>query len=536
MGEGTSVADRPLAGLPYGRDELGERGMSVAVHAAEAPDRPAIASPAGDRTFFELNANANRLVRALRRRGVGPGSSVALVCSNRPEFAETMAAALRGGYRITPINWHLTGEEIAYIVDDAEAAALIGDARFADALTDAAGRCDGLRAPLAVGGEIAGFEAYEAALGAESPDDIPDPEPGRQMYYTSGTTGRPKGVYRPLGALPALFATAIRKPPYEDLDRERILLTGPVYHAAPFVALAVPLLCGVGVVMMDGFDAEECLRRIERHRITRTHMVPTMFHRLLALPEGVRDRYDVSSLVQVRHGAAPCPVEVKRRMIEWFGPVIEEYYAASEGGGGTLITSEEWLRKPGSVGKPGPGVAIEIRDPDGEPLPPGEVGQVWIRPTDRDPRFEYHKDPDKTARTWRDDLFTLGDMGHLDDDGYLFLTGRTAELIISGGVNIYPAEVDAVLHEHPSVSDACTVGVPNPEWGEEVKAVVELVDGCMPSGELEGDLIEHCRERLAGYKCPRSVDFTDELPRYETGKLYRRLVRDRYRDAADAAR
>ena len=362
------------------------------------------------------------------------------------------------------------------------------------------------------------------------------------MLYTSGTTGRPKGVDRPPEPPAGASTTATsrddgRPPPAgEPVERRRPLravpgdvhlLTGPAYHAAPLaISLLTPLAAGITVVMMDQWEPEETLRLIDQHQVTHSHLVPTMFHRLLALPDEVRDRYDVSSLVHVLHGAAPCPVEVKRRMIEWWGPVVFEYYAATEGGG-TSITPEEWLAKPGSVGRANPGRTVEVWGPDGDRLPPGEVGTVYFKAPSVG-RFRYHNDADKTAGAYQGDYFTLGDMGYFDGDGYLFLTGRSAEIIISGGVNIYPAEVDAALLEHPAVADVCTVGVPNDDWGEEVKSVVQLHDGIEPSDQLAHELIEHARGHLAHYKCPRSIDFTAALPRQDSGKIYRRKVRDPY--------
>jgi len=509
------------------RDELLDRGMATAVHAAEAPERLAVVSPAGERTFAALNGRANQLVRALRARGVGPGSTVALVCSNRPEFVEVYEAVLRGGMRLTPINWHLTAEEITYIVDDSEAAALVGDARFAETLADAGraiARDDLVR--LAVGGEIDGFASFDDALAAAPADDIGDPRPGTTMLYTSGTTGRPKGVRRPIAKPPALYRAYVRNPLF-DGELHRSLCTGPLYHAAPLsISLTAPLAAGAGVVLMDGWDPEETLRLIEQYRITTTHLVPTMFHRLLALPDEVKQRYDLSSLRLVVHGAAPCPVTVKQRMIEWLGPIVEEYYAATEGGG-TYVRAKEWLERPGTVGRAGLGQEVRVRDEFGNDAPAGQVGMVWLRRSADEP-FEYHRDPDKTRDVYDGEFFTLGDMGWMDEDGYLFLTGRTAELIISGGVNIYPAEIDAVLLEHPAVADVACVGVPDDDWGETVKAVVQLRAGHEPTDELASALIEFTRARLAHFKCPRSVDFVDELPRSETGKIYRRLVRERY--------
>ena len=512
--------------MPLTSDQLIDRGMATAVHAAEAPDRMAVISQYGDRTYRELNARSNQLVRGLRALGAEPGDTIALVCRNRPEFVEVYDAVLRAGFRLTPINWHLTADEIAYIVDDSEAVVLIGDVAFGDTLAATAKLVSGSPALLSVGGDIDGYSPYDDVLAAQDGTDIDDPEPGGTMLYTSGTTGRPKGVRRAMGMAPGLYRLHARNSPHAG-ETNRSLVTGPLYHAAPLsISMTAPMAAGLGLVLMDGWSPEETLELIARHRITHTHLVPIMFHRLLALPDEVRAGFDPSSLRLVLHGAAPCPVDVKRRMIEWWGPVIEEYYAATEGGG-TYITAKEWLARPGSVGKATAGAAVEVRDESGAELPSGEIGTVWFRRSEIEP-FEYHRDPEKTASVHRGNWFTLGDMGFADEDGYLFLTGRSAELIISGGVNIYPAEIDAVLLEHPAVRDVASVGVPNDEWGEEVKAVVEVREGVVADEALAAELMAFCRERLAHFKCPRSIDFADDLPRFETGKIYRRLVRDRY--------
>jgi long-chain acyl-CoA synthetase len=511
-------------------DAAARQGMVHAYWARRQPEALAVGSPHGNRTFAELNANANRLARAWREQGVERGDAVALMVSNRPQFAEVVAAVQRSGLRLTPVNWHLTADEAAYIVGDCQARVFVADARFAEVAAAAAERSPGATVRMAVGGDIPGFTRYDVAVAGHDGADIPDPVLGSSMLYTSGTTGRPKGVHRseppPTSGLGRLFGYV----PGESLH----LATGPLYHAAPLAfSLAQPLLAGVGVVLMDRWTPEETLRLVAEHRITHSHMVPTMFHRLLALPDEVRAAADVSSLRMVLHGAAPCPVSVKKAIIDWWGPVLLEYYAATEGTG-TFVTSAEWLQRPGTVGKPANPDHIRVFDPvSGDPLPPGEVGTVYLR-APKVGRFDYFGDPDKTASSYRGDYFTMGDVGYVDDDGYLFLTDRSADLIISGGVNVYPAEVEAELLGHPAVGDAAVIGVPDPDWGEMVVAVVELRDGVQASDGLADALIEHCRARLAHFKCPRRVDFTDALPRTDTGKLYKRRLRDQYREAAGA--
>ena len=498
-------------------------GMAPAFWAARDPDRPAIIAPAGDRTFAELNAHANQLVRALRRRGLGEGDAVALLCGNRPEFAETWAACHRAGFRLTNVNWHLTADESAYIVRDCEARVFVADATHADAVPAA----EHVELRIAVGGELPGFEPWGDVLAVEDGDDIDDPTMGTAMLYTSGTTGYPKGVAKRPDPDALVAAVAV----YQYRDGNVHLCTGPLYHAAPFsIGLVPPLTCGVPVVMMERWDAEEALALIDEHRVTHLHLVPTMFHRLLALPDHVRDRYDVSSVLAIIHGAAPCPVPVKQGIIDWFGPVVHEYYSATEGYG-TGVDSPTWLTKPGTVGRADPD-HLYVGDHDGERLPAGDEGLVWIKATGT-ARFEYFGDEDKTASTYRGDYFTLGDIGRVDDDGFLFLTDRSANLIISGGVNIYPAEIDAVLLTHPAVADVGTIGIPDDEWGESVLAVVEPKPG-IDRATLPGELLAFCRQHLASFKCPRGVDLVDELPRDENGKLYKRRLRDDYRARHEA--
>ena len=367
-----------------------------------------------------------------------------------------------------------------------------------------------------MGGPIEGFASYDTLVARESGANINDPIIGSQMLYTSGTTGHPKGVYR--GSAPAassLFSKMVETARFNNAT-DLAVVTGPLYHAAPLsLNLLLPLSAGVGAMLMDKWDAEEMLRLVDKHRITHTHVVPTMLHRILLLPPEVRAKYDLSTLRWILHGAAPCPVHVKRETIEWLGPVVFEYYGATEGGG-VFVHPDEWLEKPGSVGRPTEGVVLQIQDEDGKELPRREIGTV------------YFKAPEKTASVYRGDFFTMGDMGYVDEDGFLFLTGRSAEVIISGGVNIYPAEIDQEILQHPSVKDVATVGVPNKDWGEEVKAVVQLNEGYEPNEALAKDILDFVATRLAAYKRPRSVDFADDLPRLTTGKIVRRTVRDRY--------
>ena len=499
------------------------------------PEVPAIVSPHGTRTFAQLNARANQVARTLRAAGIGPGDSAALLCSNRPEFVEVLQGAQRCGVRLTPINWHITADEVAYILSDCQAKAVFADTRFADVAGKAAADSEHAVLKLAIGGLIDGFDDYDAHVLAHDETNLDDPVLGNTMLYTSGTTGRPKGVHREVGNLSTNAMTLMTKLSEASgfqAGQDVSLVTGPLYHAAPLAfSLGLPLAYGVTVVLMDDWDAEETLRLIERHRVTHTHMVPTMFHRLLSLPEMTRRRHDVSSLKLVWHGAAPCPVPVKQGLLDWLGPVVWEYYGATEGLT-TLVTPHEWLARPGTVGRPDDD-QIRILDDNGDTLPAGVPGTIYIKAPEEG-RFVYHGDTDKTSKAYRGDHYTLGDVGYLDDDGWLFLTDRSADLIISGGVNIYPAEVEATLLGHPAVADIAVIGVPNEEWGEEVKAVVEVHNGYRPGDDLADALIAFAREQLASYKCPRSVDFVERLPRADNGKLYKRQLREAYRNRAQA--
>ena len=517
-------AVKERAGLTARLEAAALAGTTLAVWAQVQPDKPCVIDPDGrTRTFAEVNAAANRIVRLLRAAGLKPGDAVALVSSNRAEFVEVLAATLRGGFRITPVNWHLTADEIGYILNDCEARAVFAEARIA-ASGPAAELAPGLVLKVAIGGDIEGFLDYDEALAGIDPADIADPILGNQMLYTSGTTGRPKGVFRenPVIAPQAVYAQ-------RGYDEHSVqLCAGPAYHAAP-LAFDVRAAMGAGatLVFLDKWDSERTLATIAERRVTHMHLVPIMFQRLLALPEAVKARYDTSSVKFIIHGAAPCPPEVKHAMIAWFGPVLTEYYAGSEGGAGFMIDSHEWLRKPGSVGKRPALLGSKILDEAGNECPPNVAGTIYHQ-LPPGGAFTYYKDEKKTQASRVGDYFTMGDMGYFDEDGYLFLTGRSAETIISGGVNIYPQEIDNVLIQHAAVADSATVGVPHDEWGEQVKAVILLRPGYAPSDLLAQEILAFARDSLPSFKVPRSLDFVTELPRSEAGKIQRGKVRAPY--------
>ncbi|WP_243659224.1 acyl-CoA synthetase [Tamaricihabitans halophyticus] len=512
-----------------GSDVVSEPGLWNI--ARDEPDRIAIVDPAERQVSYgELAAAADRYARGLRSIGLRQGDVLVVMLPNGADLLATYFAALQTGLYVVLVNWHLVGAEVAYLITDSEAKAFVAGERFAEAATVAATEAGLAGEACFAVGEIPGFRPL-AELGADQPAGRPEQRSqGSPMLYTSGTTGRPKGVRRPLtGADPdtvpaastwffGIFGIA----PFAD----HVHLCGsPLYHTAVLNFATISIQLGHTAVLMDGWDAAEMLRLIERYRVTHSHMVPTQFHRLLALPERVRATYDVSSLRAMVHGAAPCPLETKRQMLDWWGPVVIEYYAATEGGG-TAINGRDWPDKPGSVGLPWPGSEVRVLDEDGQELPAGEVGTVYMRMAGS--TFEYHRDPDKTQSSRIGELFTLGDMGYLDEDGYLFLRDRRNDMIISGGVNIYPAEIEAALVVHPKVADVAVFGIPHPDWGEEVKAVVQPMVGVVPDSELSGELIEFARGRLAKFKLPRSIDYTTELPRDPNGKLYKRRLRDPY--------
>ncbi|MBK9009693.1 acyl-CoA synthetase [Novosphingobium sp.] len=492
------------------------------LHARANPDKPAVVMTDGSPglSYGELEDRANRGAHLLRELGIGQGETIAYWLPNCPEVFEVYWAGQRAGCYITPIATALTAEEADYIIGNSGARLLVADSAI-----------PGLAAlPARPGVTVMTREEWRAALDRQPQGQIADEAPGFHMVYSSGTTGRPKGIRLPLpeGEVTASHQLAEQIGGRYGLGPDDTYLSpAPLYHTAPLAYTTAAHRLGATVVVMPKFDAEEALKAIQDHRVTMTQMVPTMFVRMLKLSETVRKSYDLSSLRHVVHAAAPCPVPVKHAMIEWLGPIVFEYYGGSEGNGSTAITSEEWLRKPGSVGRASWGT-IHICNDAGNELSAGEQGIVYF---EGGWDFKYLGDEEKTrdARNPRHPTWsTLGDVGYLDEDGYLFLTDRKSYMIISGGVNIYPQEVENLLITHPRVADAAVIGVPNPDFGEEVKAVVQPLDPADATPAFAAELIAFCKEHLSPIKCPRSVDFDPALPRLDNGKLYKRLIKDRY--------
>ena len=501
--------------------------MNIADHASTAPQSPALIIDADAVSYGELHESSQRVAALLHDAGLRRGDGVALVLPNRPEFFEITWGCQLSGLYYTAVNTHFTADEAAYVIDDSDAKAVFVDASMPELARHVRDVNGNVQVHIVVGGELPGWQRYEDALaGAGEPPPVSD---GSEMLYSSGTTGRPKAVRRPLPAdgngswAQSVLEMALAHH-YKMSPPSVYLSPAPMYHAAGVNYTMAVHRVGAAAVIVRKFDAEEVLRLIETHRVTHAQFVPTMFVRMLKLPEAIRRRYDVSSLRCVIHAAAPCPVDVKHSMMEWFGPIIYEYYGGTEGFAGTTIGPQDWLAHPGSVGIPM--AAVHVVGDDGQELPVGESGELYF---EGGPEFEYFKDPAKTAsvsneRGWR----SLGDMGYVDKDGYMYLTDRSTFMIVSGGVNIYPQEAENLLVMHPKLVDAAVFGVPNDEFGEEVKAVVQPAAGITPGPELEAELIEYCRAHLAGYKCPRTVEFDPELPRDPNGKLYKRRIRERY--------
>ena len=503
------------------------------------PDHLAVVEPDGaEHRAGDVLARANQIVHGLRALGLQTGDGIASLLPNSLPPVELYLAALQAGWYLTPINYHLTGPEVAYIVGDCDAKAFFAHERFADA---GAGAMEELGFPkearFAVGGDIDGFRAFDEVKDGQ-PDTRPDDRTaGLTMHYTSGTTGRPKGVRRPLSGIDpdtaaemfGMFLALFGIMPNEDNVH---LATSPNYHTAVSTFAGNALHLGHTVVFMDKWAPEETLRVIERYKCTHTHMVPTQFHRMLALPDDVKAKYDVSSMKWAIHAAAPCPIPVKRAMLDWWGPVIYEYYGATEGGG-TLATPEDWIAHPGTVGKPWPISHVKILDDEGNEVPTGDIGTVWMKMDTGD--FEYKGDQAKTDESHRDGFFTVGDMGHVDAEGFLYLSDRKSDMIISGGVNIYPAEIESEFLTHPKVGDVAVFGIPDDDWGEQIKAVIEPAQGVQPGDELAAELIAHVEGSLAKYKWPKTIDFIEEMPRDPSGKLYKRKLRDPYWEGRERA-
>ncbi|MFI7638694.1 AMP-binding protein [Nonomuraea sp. NPDC049400] len=466
--------------------------------AVNDPERPALLGDAGT-TYGELLARVNRASNGLASRGVAPGDCVVTVLRNGLDALTMMLATYQNGAYLVPVNWHFTAEEIGYIVADCGAEVVISP--------------EALTVGELVSGQPADAPAHRRA--------------GSMMLYTSGTTGRPKGVRRRLLDLTPeeLYPILMRKSwrhfglPFGGVH----LVCSQLYHSAPYGQAMMALQLGHSIVAPERFEAAEALRLIERYRVTNAFMVPTMFHRLLGVPD--RESYDLSSLTHLYHGAAPCPPATKKAMIDWLGPVLWEYYGSTEAAVATMVSSEEWLARPGTVGRALDGMTFTIVGEDGREAGPGSPGLVYIGGINR---FEYHGDPDKTAAAMLGQAYTPGDIGYLDADGYLFLLDRRTDLIISGGVNIYPAEIEAALLEHPSVADVAVIGVPDPEWGHKVVALVQPAPGVAGGDELTAELLRHCAPRLARLKHPRVIEYRESLPRTPTGKLSRRDVREAY--------
>jgi acyl-CoA synthetase (AMP-forming)/AMP-acid ligase II len=518
---------------------MSETSLQPGTYASATPEHPAAIDFATGRvlTYRDLEDRSRRLAGLWRQRGLRPGDHVAVLLDNQSRYFEVAWAAQRSGLYLTPVNWHLGAEEAGYVVGDCGARSVVATARLGPLLAELTSALTDAPVRLLLDGDgtggVDGWEDYDAALAPATPIDPGDELEGSWMFYSSGTTGRPKGIMPPWGEMP--FGSggpldALVSGLYGFRPGITYLCPAPLYHAAPLAWSISAQRIGGTVIVLDRFDAEAALQAIERQRVTHAQFVPTHFVRMLKLDPSVRERYDLSSLEMVVHAAAPCPPAVKEQMLDWLGPIVHEYYSASEGAGFCAIGPDEWRAHRGSVGKSLLG-AIHVVGADGGELPVGEAGQVWF---EGGANFAYHGDPAKTAeavdaeRGWA----TIGDIGYVDTDGYLYLTDRVAHTVISGGVNIYPREIEDVLVVHPAVTDAAVIGVPDDEMGERLLAVVEAAPDAAVAGDDGADLAEalriYCRERLAGFKVPREVVFVDELPRLPTGKIRKSELRARF--------
>jgi len=482
-------------------------------------------------SYAEYERRCNRLAHLMRDAGLRRGDHISVFMENHLRMLEIEGAAERIGLYYTLVNAYLAADEVAYIVDNSRSRMLFSTTEKRQIAEEAARSCPQLERLFMVGldGPFEQWEPYEAAVAEWPADPVADETLGAAMLYSSGTTGQPKGILRPLPEqAPSEELAVMQFVRFMFGFREGMtyLNPAPLYHSAPQASVSASLRLGATVVVMEHFDPEQWLSLVERYRVTHCQMVPTMFSRLLRLPDDVRARHDTSSLERIVHAAAPCPVPVKSAMIDWLGPIVTEYYGATEGNGFTFCDSAQWIAHPGTVGHCVLGELL-ILDENGDECPTGVDGTVWFRGATA---FEYFEDPTKTAegRTADGSTSTVGDVGHVDADGFLYLTDRKSYMIISGGVNIYPQETENLLSTHPAVLDVAVIGVPNDDLGEEVKAVVQPVDPAAAGPELAQELIAFCRVNLAHFKCPRTVDFVDDLPRLPTGKLYKRLLRDKY--------
>ncbi|MGI9344932.1 MAG: acyl-CoA synthetase [Gammaproteobacteria bacterium] len=510
--------------------------MYPGIHAQSQPDKHAVVMAGSGEylTYRSLDEQSNQLAHQLRASGIKPGDHISMLMENRLEHFVVAWAALRSGVHITPVNRYLTANEVAYIVTDSQSKVLISSDVMVGQLPGLRELCSSCECFWTFGSAGSGWLQLEPVLTSQPTEPIADEWLGEAMMYSSGTTGQPKGIKRPLtwqspeeGPFIAPTLAAF------GFTQDTVYLSpAPLYHAAPFHYCNGVLSLGATVVVLEKFEPLEALKAIENYAITHSQWVPTMFVRMLKLPPEQLQGWNLSSHLLAIHAAAPCPVDIKRKMIEWWGPILFEYYAASEANGVTVIDSAQWLKHPGSVGQAVQSIVRICDESTGEVLPAGERGVIYFEQEGQEaPTFEYHNSPDKTRKAQHPkhaNWTTLGDVGYLSEDGFLYLTDRKAYTVISGGVNIYPQEIEDVLIMHDKVADVAVFGVPNEDFGEEVKAVVQLAANVSPNASIEQELMEYCREHLAGYKVPRSMDFELELPRLPTGKLYKRLLKDRY--------
>ena len=511
--------------------------------AAERGSDVALVDATGETTWQEFDERVNRLVNGLRAAGLSAGDTLAVVVGNRREWFEIAMACAHGGWTYVPVNWHWVADELAYVFADAGVVAVLVEGPYADAVSAALAdeRSAAVRLVIGIDGPPIDHPGgtssvpYEELLAAASPNEPTEPRLGGPMFYTSGTTGRPKGVRGALlggNDLPPEVMQLVAGS-FKDLFPipGRTLLRGPFYHSAQYAFSFLPLVAGSSVVMQHKYDAAAVLDLIDRHGVTNVHLVPTQMKRLVDLPDDVKSGYDGGTLALALHGAAPCSPAVKRAMIDWWGPKVTEYYGSTEGSVVSLITSEEWLAKGGSVGRPVDSVEVLVVDDRGEELPPGQEGTLYFR-SKLGMAFTYHNDPTKTdAVHLRPGVATSGDVGYVDEDGYLFLVDRKKDMIISGGENIYSREVEEALQAYPGVVEAAVVGVPDPKWGEVVKAYLVCQAGAKPPAE---DVIAHCKKLIASYKCPKQVEVLDALPRVASGKINKVALREQARVAAGA--